>query len=104
MLAGSLGYLISRYHGAKLLHWVCKNETEQTGMIHFFKPLVLYRSCYAERLQCCLKYFLSGWYNPNALLKYVIFYALGSLSYSAIAVYSGSIVPLTTHHPLCIPT
>ena len=39
MMAGSLGYLISRYHGAKLLTWVCKDESEQKGMIHLFQTL-----------------------------------------------------------------
>ena len=92
MLAGSLGYLISRYHGAKLLNWVCKNEAEQKGMIHLFQtlgPLSLLL-CRAAPMLPEITSCLAGT-TRMPYWKYVLYYALGSLPYSAIAVYSGSI-------------
>ena len=100
MLAGSLGYLISRYHGAKLLHWVCKNETEQKGMIHLFQtlgPLSLLL-CRAAPMLPEITSCLAGT-TRMPYWKYVLFYALGSLPYSAIAVYSGSISTVDNPSP-----
>ena len=100
MLAGSLGYFISRYHGAKLLDWVCKNESEQIGMIHLFQtlgPLSLLL-CRAAPMLPEITSCLAGT-TRMPFWKYVLYYALGSLPYSAIAVYSGSISTVDNPSP-----
>ena len=100
MLAGSLGYFISRYHGAKLLNWVCKNESEQIGMIHLFQtlgPLSLLL-CRAAPMLPEITSCLAGT-TRMPFWKYVLYYALGSLPYSAIAVYSGSISTVDNPSP-----
>ena len=100
MLAGSLGYLISRYHGAKLLTWVCKDESEQKGMIHLFQtlgPLSLLL-CRAAPMLPEITSCLAGT-TRMPYWKYVLYYALGSLPYSAIAVYSGSISTVDNPSP-----
>ena len=100
MLAGSLGYFISRYHGAKLLYWVCKNESEQIGMIHLFQtlgPLSLLL-CRAAPMLPEITSCLAGT-TRMPFWKYVLYFALGSLPYSAIAVYSGSISTVDNPSP-----
>lgn len=100
MLAGSLGYFISRYHGAKLLNWVCKNESEQIGMIHLFQtlgPLSLLL-CRAAPMLPEITSCLAGT-TRMPFWKYVLYFALGSLPYSAIAVYSGSISTVDNPSP-----
>ena len=100
MLAGSLGYFISRYHGEKLLDWVCKNESEQIGMIHLFQtlgPLSLLL-CRAAPMLPEITSCLAGT-TRMPFWKYVLYYALGSLPYSAIAVYSGSISTVDNPSP-----
>ena len=100
MLAGMLGYFISRYHGAKLLNWVCKNESEQIGMIHLFQtfgPLSLLL-CRAAPMLPEITSCLAGT-TRMPFWKYVLYYALGSLPYSAIAVYSGSISTVDNPSP-----
>ena len=100
MLAGSLGYLISRYHGAKLLTWVCKDESEQKGMVHLFQtlgPLSLLL-CRAAPMLPEITSCLAGT-TRMPYWKYVFYYALGSLPYSAIAVYSGSISTVDNPSP-----
>ena len=100
MMAGSLGYLISRYHGAKLLTWVCKDESEQKGMIHLFQtlgPLSLLL-CRAAPMLPEITSCLAGT-TRMPYWKYVLYYALGSLPYSAIAVYSGSISTVDNPSP-----
>ena len=100
MMAGSLGYLISSYHGAKLLTWVCKDKSEQKGMIHLFQtlgPLSLLL-CRAAPMLPEITSCLAGT-TRMPYWKYVLYYALGSLPYSAIAVYSGSISTVDNPSP-----
>ena len=74
------------------MNWVCKNESEQIGMIHLFQtlgPLSLLL-CRAAPMLPEITSCLAGT-TRMPFWKYVLYYALGSLPYSAIAVYSGSI-------------
>tara|TARA_B100000575_G_C23114452_1_gene644094 strand:- start:44 stop:787 length:744 start_codon:yes stop_codon:yes gene_type:complete len=100
MLSGSLGYLISRYHGLKLLNRVCKNESEKIGMIHLYQtlgPLTLLL-CRAAPMLPEITSCLAGT-TRMPYWKYVFFYTLGSLPYAAIAVYSGSISTVDNPSP-----
>ena len=105
MLAGSLGYFISRYHGAKLLDWVCKNESEQIGMIHLFQtlgPLSLLL-CRAAPMLPEITSCLAGT-TRMPFWKYVLYYALGSLPILLLQFIQVRLVQLTILRLHYIPT
>ena len=102
MLAGSPGYFISRYHGAKLLDWVCK-KIRTDRMIHLFQTLDLYLSCYVGQLQCCLvTSCLAG--IPECPFGNILYYALGSYPTLLLQFIQVRLVQLTIPRLHYIPT
>lgn len=100
LLAGSLGYVLSRYHGTKVLSWVCKDDAEQKSMIHLFQtlgPLSLLL-CRAAPMLPEITSCLAGT-TRMPYWRYLMFYSLGSLPYSAVAVFSGSISSVDNPSP-----
>jgi uncharacterized membrane protein YdjX (TVP38/TMEM64 family) len=90
--AGTMGYVISRFHGDKLLNFITKDEKQKEEMIRIFSTfgpfsLLLCRAApmLPEVTSC-----LAG-VTKMPYWKYLLFYSLGTLPYAAIAVYSGSI-------------
>lgn len=100
LIAGSLGYVLSRYHGTKVLSWVCKDDAEQKSMIHLFQtlgPLSLLL-CRAAPMLPEITSCLAGT-TRMPYWRYLMFYSLGSLPYSAVAVFSGSISSVDNPSP-----
>lgn len=92
LLAGTMGYVISRFHGEKLLRFVSKDEEQITEMKELFSrfgPFSL-MLCRAAPMLPEVTSCLAG-VTRMPYLKYLLFYMIGTLPYSVIAVYSGSI-------------
>ena len=100
LLAGSMGYVLSRYHGHKVLSWVCKDDAEQKSMIHLFQtlgPLSLLL-CRAAPMLPEITSCLAGT-TRMPYWRYLMFYSLGSIPYAAVAVFSGSISSVDNPSP-----
>ena len=90
--AGTMGYVISRFHGDKLLKFVTKDEDQREEMIRIFStfgPFSL-MLCRAAPMLPEVTSCLAGVTNMP-YWKYLLFYSIGTLPYAIIAAYSGSI-------------
>ena len=98
--AGTMGYVISRFHGEKLLRFVSKEEAQISEMKHIFNtfgPISLLL-CRAAPMLPEVTSCLAG-VTKMPYWKYFIFYALGTLPYAIIAAYSGSISTVSNPEP-----
>lgn len=98
--AGSLGYVISRFHGNKLLKFISKDESqieEMKNIFHRFGPFSL-MLCRAAPMLPEVTSCLAGVTNMS-YTKYLLFYLIGTLPYSIIAAYSGSISSVENPSP-----
>lgn len=98
--AGTLGYVISRFHGEKLLRFISKDETqivEMKDIFHRFGPFSL-MLCRAAPMLPEVTSCLAG-VTKMPYLKYLLFYLIGTLPYSIIAAYSGSISSVDNPSP-----
>lgn len=98
--AGSLGYFVSRTNGEKMLRFVSKDPQQIAEMKELFTKfgpvsLILCRAApmLPEVTSC-----LAG-VTKMPYLKYLLFYLLGTLPYSIIAVYAGSISSIDNPTP-----
>ena len=98
--AGTLGYLISRFHGEKLLKFITKDEAQVMEMKELFTqfgPFSL-MLCRAAPMLPEVTSCLAG-VTKMPYLKYLLFYLIGTLPYSIIAAYSGSISSVDNPSP-----
>ncbi|RNC85268.1 MAG: DedA family protein [Balneola sp.] len=98
--AGSLGYVISRFHGNKLLRFISKDQEqldEMKRLFHQFGPFSL-MLCRAAPMLPEVTSCLAG-VTRMPYLKYLLFYLIGTLPYSIIAAYSGSISTVENPNP-----
>lgn len=98
--AGTMGYVISRLHGEKLLRFVSKDQNqidEMKDIFTRFGPFSL-MLCRAAPMLPEVTSCLAG-VTRMPYLKYLLFYLLGTLPYSIIAVYSGSISSVENPSP-----
>ena len=98
--AGTLGYVISRFHGEKLLNFVTKDEKqiqEMKTIFSNFGPFSL-MLCRAAPMLPEVTSCLAG-VTKMPYLKYLSFYLIGTLPYSIIAAYSGSISTIDNPSP-----
>ncbi len=90
--AGTMGYVISRFHGDKLLRFVSSEEAQREEMIRIFTtfgPFSL-MLCRAAPMLPEVTSCLAG-VTKMPYWKYLLFYSVGTLPYAVIAAYSGSI-------------
>ncbi len=90
--AGTMGYVISRFHGDKLLRFVSSDEAQREEMIRIFTtfgPFSL-MLCRAAPMLPEVTSCLAG-VTKMPYWKYLLFYSLGTIPYAVIAAYSGSI-------------
>lgn len=90
--AGTMGYVISRFHGDKLLRFVSKDPSQREEMIRIFStfgPFSL-MLCRAAPMLPEVTSCLAG-VTRMPYWKYLLFYSIGTLPYAVIAAYSGSI-------------
>jgi len=91
-LAMLTGYLISRRYGGRAVNFLIKAETERAEIATSFARngpamIMLARAVpMAPEVTACM-----AGLTHMPLLRYMIFYALGTLPYVAIAAYAGSI-------------
>ncbi len=91
-LAMLTGYMISRKYGDRAINLLIKNETERTEIATSFARngpamIMLARAVpMAPEVTACM-----AGVTHMPLMRYMIFYALGTLPYVAIAAYAGSI-------------
>lgn len=100
LAAGTMGYVISRYHGDKLLNFISKDEdqiTEMKTLFSQFGPFSL-MLCRAAPMLPEVTSCLAG-VTRMPYLKYLLFYMIGTLPYSIIAAYSGSISSVDNPSP-----
>ncbi|GAB5409089.1 MAG: hypothetical protein BalsKO_14540 [Balneolaceae bacterium] len=98
--AGTMGYVISRFHGEKLLTFVSKDEAqiqEMKSLFSRFGPFSL-MLCRAAPMLPEVTSCLAG-VTKMPYLKYLLFYMIGTLPYSIIAAYSGSISSVDNPSP-----
>lgn len=98
--AGTMGYVISRFHGEKLLRFVSKDEAQIEQMKDIFTrfgPFSL-MLCRAAPMLPEVTSCLAG-VTKMPYLKYLSFYLIGTLPYSIIAAYSGSISSIENPSP-----
>lgn len=98
--AGTLGYVISRFHGEKMLRFVSKDEDQIADMkrIFFtFGPVSLLL-CRAAPMLPEVTSCLAG-VTKMPFWKYILFYSLGTIPYAAIAAYSGSVSTVSDPGP-----
>jgi uncharacterized membrane protein YdjX (TVP38/TMEM64 family) len=98
--AGTMGYLISRFHGDKLLRFVSKDEQqieEMTRLFSMFGPFSL-MLCRAAPMLPEVTSCLAG-VTKMPYWKYLLFYSIGTLPYAVIAAYSGSISTVSDPGP-----
>lgn len=98
--AGTMGYVISRFHGDKLLRFVSKDEQqieEMTRLFSMFGPFSL-MLCRAAPMLPEVTSCLAG-VTKMPYWKYLLFYSIGTLPYAAIAAYSGSISTVSDPGP-----
>ncbi len=100
MLAGSIGYLLSRRYGSRLLSKIYKDQKKLDEMRYIFNKhgaatLIMCRAMpMLPEISCCL----SG-ANRMPFLKFIFFYTLGTLPYLLIATYAGSQSSLENPEP-----
>jgi len=100
MLAGSIGYLLSRRYGSRLLSKIYKDQKKLDEMRYIFNKhgaatLIMCRAMpMLPEISCCL----SG-ANHMPFLKFIFFYTLGTLPYLLIATYAGSQSSLENPEP-----
>ena len=90
--AGTIGYVISRFHGDKLLRFVSKDDDQISEMKYLFNtfgPFSL-MLCRAAPMLPEVTSCLAG-VTKMPFWKYILFYAVGTIPYAFIAAYSGSI-------------
>ncbi|MEQ9308989.1 MAG: VTT domain-containing protein [Balneolaceae bacterium] len=100
LTAGTMGYVISRFHGEKLLNFVSKDEAQIKEMKELFSrfgPFSL-MLCRAAPMLPEVTSCLAG-VTKMSYPKYVLFYMIGTLPYSIIAAYSGSISSVENPSP-----
>tara|TARA_R110000868_G_scaffold304437_17_gene565316 strand:- start:48072 stop:48737 length:666 start_codon:yes stop_codon:yes gene_type:complete len=100
LIAGTLGYVISRFHGGKLLSFISKDEAqilEMKDLFSRFGPFSL-MLCRAAPMLPEVTSCLAG-VTKMPYLKYLLFYMIGTLPYSIIAAYSGSISSVENPSP-----
>lgn len=98
--AGSMGYVISRFYGDKLLTFVSKEETQREQMVRIFTtfgPFSL-MLCRAAPMLPEVTSCLAG-VTKMPYWKYLCFYSLGTIPYAIIATYSGSISTVNDPKP-----
>lgn len=101
--AGTMGYVVSRLHGEKLLRFVSKDENqikEMRSLFNTFGPVSLLL-CRAAPMLPEVTSCLAG-VTRMPYWKYLLFYALGTLPYSVIAAYSGSVSTIDDPSPAII--
>lgn len=98
--AGTMGYVISRFHGEKLLKFVSKDQQqidEMTRLFNLFGPFSL-MLCRAAPMLPEVTSCLAG-VTKMPYWKYLLFYSIGTLPYAIIAAYSGSISTVSDPGP-----
>lgn len=98
--AGTMGYVISRFHGEKLLNFISKDKAQIQEMKELFSrfgPFSL-MLCRAAPMLPEVTSCLAG-VTKMPFLKYLLFYMIGTLPYSIIAAYSGSISSVENPSP-----
>lgn len=98
--AGTMGYVISRFHGDKLLRFVTKDEAQIEEMRRLFTqfgPFSL-MLCRAAPMLPEVTSCLAG-VTRMPFWKYMIFYSIGTIPYSIIAAYSGSVSTIDNPSP-----
>ncbi len=98
--SGTMGYIISRFHGEKLLNFVTKDEkqkNEMTRIFSLFGPFSL-MLCRAAPMLPEVTSCLAG-VTKMPYWKYLLFYSIGTLPYALIAAYSGSISTVNDPEP-----
>lgn len=98
--AGSLGYFVSRTNGERLLRFVTKDEEQVTEMKELFTKFgpVSLMLCRAAPMLPEVTSCLAG-VTKMPYLRYLLFYLIGTLPYSIIAVYAGSISSIDNPAP-----
>lgn len=100
LAAGTLGYVISRFHGEKLLRVVSKDEhqiSEMRRLFLTFGPASL-MMCRAAPMLPEVTSCLAG-VTKMPFWKYILFYSIGTIPYSLIAAYSGSVSTIDDPSP-----
>lgn len=98
--AGTMGYIISRFHGEKLLKFVSKDENqieEMRKLFTQFGPFSL-MLCRAAPMLPEVTSCLAG-VTRMPYLKYLLFYSIGTIPYSIVAAYSGSVSTIDDPSP-----
>lgn len=98
--SGTMGYLISRFHGEKLLNFVTKDDKqikEMTRIFSLYGPFSL-MLCRAAPMLPEVTSCLAG-VTKMLYWKYLLFYSIGTLPYAVIAAYSGSISTVNNPEP-----
>ena len=98
--AGTMGYVISRFQGDKLLRFVSKDDAQTKEMVDIFNrfgPFSL-MLCRAAPMLPEVTSCLAG-VTRMPYWKYILFYAIGTIPYSIIAAYSGSVSSIENPQP-----
>lgn len=98
--AGTMGYVISRFHGEKLLRFVSKDQDQIKEMRRLFTrfgPFSL-MLCRAAPMLPEVTSCLAG-VTKMSYWKYILFYSIGTIPYSIIAAYSGSVSTIDDPSP-----
>ncbi len=98
--AGTMGYVISRFHGEKLLKFVSKDQDQIEEMRRLFTrfgPFSL-MLCRAAPMLPEVTSCLAG-VTRMPFWKYILFYSIGTIPYSIIAAYSGSVSTIDNPSP-----
>ena len=98
--AGTMGYVISRFHGEKLLKFVSKDQDQIEEMRRLFTrfgPFSL-MLCRAAPMLPEVTSCLAG-VTKMPYWKYILFYSIGTIPYSIIAAYSGSVSTIDNPNP-----
>lgn len=98
--AGTMGYVISRFHGDKLLKFVTKDEAQIEEMRRLFTQFGQFSLmlCRAAPMLPEVTSCLAG-VTRMPFWKYMIFYSIGTIPYSIIAAYSGSVSTIDNPSP-----
>lgn len=101
--AGTMGYVISRFHGEKLLRFVSKDQNQINEMRHLFTTFgpVSLLLCRAAPMLPEVTSCLAG-VTRMPYWKYLLFYTIGTVPYSIIAAYSGSVSTIDDPSPAII--
>lgn len=98
--AGTMGYVISRFHGEKLLRFVSKDEEQIEEMRRLFTQFgpVSLMLCRAAPMLPEVTSCLAG-VTRMPYWKYILFYSIGTIPYSVIAAYSGAVSSIDDPSP-----